>query len=177
MAKAREYYRKGTHALKAQDSSQALTLFAKAHLLDPTNGLYLAAYELARQQWVGNMIHTANQDQQSGKTTAAKQQLQQALSLDPDNPFVQEHIQSLDTEQEPAVIEIAPDAELTGAGLIELAPAQIQSTFHLRGNAQDILHQVLSAPYGITAILDDSVPTKQIQLDLDHASFTQALTP
>jgi type II secretory pathway component GspD/PulD (secretin) len=172
MAKAREYFRKGTHALKAQDSSQALTLFAKAHLLDPTNGPYLAAYELARQQWVGNMIHTANQDQQSGKTTAAKQQLQQALSLDPDNPFVQEHIQSLDTEQEPAVIESRPMPKFA-TGLIELAPAQIQSTFHLRGNAQDILHQVLSA-YGITAILDDSVPTKQIQLDLDHASFTQA---
>ena len=173
MAKAREYFRKGTHALKAQDSSQALTLFAKAHLLDPTNGPYLAAYELARQQWVGNMIHTANQDQQSGKTTAAKQQLQQALSLDPDNPFVQEHIQSLDTEQEPAVIESRPMPKFA-TGLIELAPAQIQSTFHLRGNAQDILHQVLSA-YGITAILDDSVPTKQIQLDLDHASFTQAI--
>ena len=172
MAQAREYFRKGTHALKSQDSSQALSLFAKAHLLDPTNGPYLAAYELARQQWVGNMIHTANQDQQAGKTSAAKQQLEQALSLDPDNPFVQEHIQSLNADQEPAVIESRPMPQFA-TGLIELAPAQIQSTFHLRGSAQDILHQVLSA-YGITAILDDSVPTKQIQLDLDHASFTQA---
>ena len=172
IAKAREYFRKGTHALKAQDSSQALTLFAKAHLLDPTNGPYLAAYELARQQWVGSMIHTANQDQQQGKSTAAKQQLEQALKLDPDNPFVQEHIQSLDADQEPAVIESRPMPKFA-TGLIELAPAQIQSTFHLRGSAQDILHQVLAA-YGITAILDDSVPTKQSQLDLDHASFTQA---
>ena len=172
IAKAREYFRNGTHALKTQDSSQALTLFAKAHLLDPTNGPYLAAYELARQQWVGSMIHTANQDQQQGKSTAAKQQLEQALKLDPDNPFVQEHIQSLDADQEPAVIESRPMPKFA-TGLIELAPAQIQSTFHLRGSAQDILHQVLAA-YGITAILDDSVPTKQIQLDLDHASFTQA---
>ncbi|HEY5256652.1 MAG TPA: hypothetical protein VIJ53_18505, partial [Acidobacteriaceae bacterium] len=172
MAQAREYFRKGTHALKSQDSSQALALFAKAHLLDPTNGPYLAAYELSRQQWVGNMIHTAKQDQQAGKTSAAKQQLEQALSLDPDNPFVQEHIQSLTADQEPAVIESRPMPKFA-TGLIELAPAQIQSTFHLRGSAQDILHQVLSA-YGITAILDDSVPTKQIQLDLDHASFTQA---
>jgi type II secretory pathway component GspD/PulD (secretin) len=172
VAKAREYFRKGTHALQSMDSSQALTLFAKAHLLDPANGPYLAAYELARQQWVGSMIHTANQDQQTGKTTAAKQQLEQALSLDPDNPFVQEHIQSLDAEQEPAVIESRPMPKFA-SGLIELAPAQIQSTFHLRGNAQDILHQVLSA-YGITAILDNSVPTKQVQLDLDHASFAEA---
>ena len=172
IAKAREYFRKGTHALQSKNSSQALTLFAKAHLLDPTNGPYLAAYELARQQWVGTMLQTAKQDQQAGKNTAAKQQLEQALNLDPDNPFVQEHIQSLDAEQEPAVIESRPMPKFA-TGLIELAPAQIQSTFHLRGSAQDILHQVLSA-YGITAIMDDSVPTKQIQMDLDHASFTQA---
>jgi len=172
VAKAREYFRKGTHALRSKDSSQALTLFAKAHLLDPTNGPYLAAYELARQQWVGLMLQTAKQDQQTGKNTAARQQLEQALNLDPDNPFVQEHIQSLDDEQEPAVIESRPMPKFA-TGLIELAPAQIQSTFHLRGSAQDILHQVLSA-YGITALMDDSVPTKQIQLDLDHASFTQA---
>jgi type II secretory pathway component GspD/PulD (secretin) len=172
IAKAREYFRKGTHALQSKDSSQALTLFAKAHLLDPTNGPYLAAYELARQQWVGTMLQTARQDQQAGKTTAAKQQLQEALNLDPDNPFVQEHIQSLDAEQEPAVIESRPMPKFS-SGLVELAPAQIQSTFHLRGNSQDILNKVLSA-YGITAILDDSVPTKQIQLDLDHATFTQA---
>jgi type II secretory pathway component GspD/PulD (secretin) len=172
VATAREYFRKGTRALQSMDSSQALTLLAKAHLLDPTNGPYLAAYELARQQWVGSMIHTANQDQQAGKTAAAKQQLEQALSLDPDNPFVREHIQSLESQQEPAVIESVPMPKFS-SGLIELAPATIQSTFHLRGNAQDILRKVLTA-YGIVAILDDSVPTKQVQLDLDHASFAEA---
>lgn len=172
LAEAREYFRKGTHALKSKDSSKALALFAKAHLLDPTNGPYLAAYELARQQWVGAMLQTAKQDQQSGKNTAAKQQLEQALNLDPGNSFVQEHIQSLAVEQEPAVIESRPMPKFA-TGLVELAPAQIQSTFHLRGGAQDILHQVFSA-YGITTLMDDSVPTKPVQLDLDHASFRQA---
>ena len=172
IAKAREYFRKGTHALKSKDSSKALTLFAKAHLLDPTNGPYLAAYELSRQQWVGTMLQTAKQDRQSGKNNAARQQLEQALSLDPGNSFVQEHIQSLAVEQEPAVIESRPMPKFA-TGLVELAPAQIESTFHLRDGAQDILHQVFSA-YGISTIVDDSVPTRQVQLDLDHASFRQA---
>ena len=174
VAKAREYFRKGTRALRSRNSSQALTLFAKAHLLDPGNGPYLAAYELARQQWVGGLLLTASQDRQAGKTASAKQQLEQALSLDPDNPYVREHIQSLDSEQEPAIIESAPMPKFS-TGLVELAPVPIQSTFHLRGNAQDILHKVLSA-YGITAILDDSVPAKEIQLDLDHATFAEAST-
>jgi type II secretory pathway component GspD/PulD (secretin) len=174
VAKAREYFRKGTRALRSRNSSQALTLFAKAHLLDPGNGPYLAAYELARQQWVGGLLLTASQDRQAGKTASAKQQLEQALSLDPDNPYVREHIQSLDSEQEPAIIESAPMPKFS-TGLVELAPAPIRSTFHLRGNAQDILHKVLSV-YGITAILDDSVPAKEIQLDLDHATFAEAST-
>lgn len=172
IAQAREYFHKGTSALRSKDSSKALTLFAKAHLLDPTSGPYLAAYELARQQWVGTMLQTAKQDQQAGKNTAAKQQLEQALNLDPGNSFVQEHIQSLNVEQEPAVIESRPMPKFA-TGLVELAPAQIQSTFHLRGSAQDILHKIFSA-YGITALMDDSVPTKQVQLDLDHASFRQS---
>lgn len=172
VAKAREYFRKGTRALQSQDSSRALALFAKAHLLDPANGPYLAAYELARQQWVGGLIQTARQDQRAGKIDSANQQLQHALSLDPDNPFVREHIESLDSQEDPAVIESVPMPKFS-SGLIELAPAPIQSTFHLRGNAQDILHRILSA-YGITAILDDSVPTKQIQLDLTNASFAEA---
>lgn len=172
VAKAREYFRKGTRALQSKNSSRALALFAKAHLLDPANGPYLAAYELARQQWVGGLIQTARQDQQVGKNESAKQQLEQALSLDPDNPFVREHIQSLDTQEDPAVISAAPMPTFS-SGLIELAPAPVQSTFHLRGSAQDVLRKVLSS-YGITAILDDSVPSKQIQVDLDHVSFAEA---
>lgn len=172
IARAREYFRKGTHALRSKDSSKALTLFAKAHLLDPTSGPYLAAYELARQQWVGTLLETAKQDQKSGRNAAAKRQLEHALNVDPGNPFVQEHIQSLDAEQEPAVIESRPMPKFA-TGLIELAPAQVQPTFHLRGSAQDILHRVFSA-YGITALMDNSVPAKPIQLDLDHVSFRQA---
>ncbi|MHB1935292.1 MAG: hypothetical protein ACYCOR_01755 [Acidobacteriaceae bacterium] len=171
-AKAREFFRKGTRALKTKNSARALTLFAKAHLLDPGNGPYLAAYELARQQWVGGLLQTAKQAQQAGNTSAAKQRLKQALNLDPDNPYVRENIQSMDSEQEPAVIASVPMPKFS-SGLVELAPAPIQSTFHLQGNAQDLLHKVFAA-YGITAILDDSVPTKQNQMDLTNANFAEA---
>ncbi len=173
-AKARDAFRKGTSALQAQDSPRALKLFAEAHRLDPGNGSYLAAYELARQQWVGGMVQAARHEENAGKNTSAKQELEQALSLDPGNPYVQEHIQSLATEEDPAVVASEPMPTFS-SGLVELIPRPIRSTFHLRGNAQQILHQVFSA-YGITTILDDSVPAKQIQFDLTNASFTEAST-
>lgn len=172
IAKGRDAFRKGTGALQSQDSQRALKWFAEAHRLDPANGSYLAAYELARQQWVGGMLQQAKREEDAGKATSAKQQLEQALNLDPGNPFVQEHIQSLAAEQDPAVVQSKPMPTFS-SGLIELTPNPIRSTFHLRGSAQQILHQVFSA-YGITTILDDSVPTKQVQFDLTNASFTGA---
>ncbi len=171
-ASARDAFRKGTRALKARDSSHALKWFAEAHRLDPNNGPYLAAYELARQQGVVGLMQTAKQKEKLGKAASAKQELQQALRLDPDNPYVQEHIQSLASEEEPAVVE-SPLMPKFSSGVVELAPTSVRSTFHLRGNAQKILHQLFLS-YGITAILDDSVPTQQIRLDLTNASFKEA---
>lgn len=172
--KARELFRKGTQALQAQESERAAKFFGKAHLLDPGNGTYLAAYEIARQQRIGGMLQAANNDQQLGNPSSAKQQLLAALKVDPDNPYVQEHLKSLATEDEPAVIHAGPMPQFS-QNLIELAPASNTATFHLRGSAQQIIQRVLHA-YGITALLDDSVPTTLISFDLDNASFSQAST-
>lgn len=172
--KARELFRKGTHALKNQDSARAAKLFSQAHRLDPANGAYLAAYEIARQQRVSGILRAASDDQENGRTASAKQRLLSALTVDPDNPYVQEHLQSLATEDEPAVVESAPMPQFSRS-LIELAPTSARATFHLRASAQQIVQRVLLA-YGITAILDDSVPATQVRFDLDNASFADAST-
>lgn len=168
--KAQELFRKGTQALRKQKSERAAKLFAEAHRLDPGNGAYLAAYEIARQQRVGGILLVANDDQKQGKSSSAKQQLLTALKVDPDNPYVQEHLQSLATEE--AVVQTSPMPRFS-RNLIELAPALHTATFHIRGSNQQIIQRVLQA-YGITALLDDSVPTTQNTFDLDNASFSQA---
>jgi general secretion pathway protein D len=172
--KARELFRKGTHALQNQNSARAAKFFSEAHRLDPGNGAYLAAYEIARQQRIGGMLRLASDDRENGKTASAKQQLLSALKVDPDNPYVQEHLQSITTQNESAVVQFAPMPQFSRT-LIELAPASARATFHLRGTAQQIVQRVLLA-YGLTAILDDSVPTKEVRFDLDNASFADAST-
>ncbi len=171
-AKARELFRKGTDALRAEKSTRALKLFAAARRLDPANGTYLAAYEIARQQQVGGILQAANEDRQLGKSAPAKQALLKAMSLDPGNPYVEEHLQTLAAEEEPAVVQSMPMPQFS-SGLVELAPASIRATFHLRANAQQVVQQVLLA-YGITAMLDDSVPTKEVRVDLTNAPFAAA---
>ena len=173
-AKAREAFTKGTHALRTEDSTQAMRWFAEALRLDPGNAAYRTAYDLATQQRVGSLIQAATHDVKQGKSDAAKRELQQALRVDPGNPYVEEHVSSLTAEQEPAVVASKPMPQFS-SGVVALSPASIRSTFHIRANAQQVLRQVYSS-YGITAILDDSVSTKQVRFDLTSASFAQAST-
>ncbi|MHB8302391.1 MAG: hypothetical protein ACYDC6_06065 [Acidobacteriaceae bacterium] len=168
---ARQLFRKGTRALHRHKSSEALQLLSRAHQLDPANGSYLAAYEIARQQVVGILMQTAAADKKNGKQEHAVGQLQRALHVDPNNPFVQEHLQSLAAE-EPAVVRSTPMPEFH-SGVIELAPTPGRATFHIGGNAQQVIQRVFQA-YGLTAIIDDSVPTRNLRLDLKNVLFAEA---
>ena len=170
---ARDLFRKGTRALHAHKSTQALELLSEAHQLDPANVPYLAAYEIARQQIVSTMMQSAAADTRAGKAGPAASQLQQALKVDPNNPFVQEHLQSL-AREEPAVVQSMPMPEFH-SGVVDLQPTEGRVTFHLSGSAQQIIQRVFQA-YGVNAIVDDSVPTQNIRLDLTNASFSEAST-
>lgn len=172
--KARELFRRGTEALKERKSRRAVKLFGAASRLDPANGAYLAAYEIARQQEIGGLLQAASAAQKIGQQTAAKNKLMAAMSLDPGNPYVEQHLQSLASAEEPAVVPSIPVPEFS-SGLVELAPTAGRATFHLRGDGQQVIKNVFHA-YGITAILDDSVPTKPVRLDLANGSFAEAST-
>lgn len=171
-ATARKLFEKGTQALKVHDAPRALKLLARAHQLDPGDVQYLAAFEIARQQMVGVMMLGATKDQKSGKQDHAVEQLQQALKVDPDNPYVKEHLLALSDAEAPAVARSTPMPEFA-SGVIELAPTPVRATFHMRGNGQQLIQHVFSA-YGVLAIVDDSVPSKTVQLDIENASFADA---
>lgn len=173
-ALARELFRKGTRALHAHKSADALRMLAEAHQLDPANGPYLAAYEIARQQVIGMMMQSAAAEKKSGSQQAAAKHLQQALQFDPNNPYVKERLQSLATEEEPTVVRSTPMPEFH-SGVVDLVPNSDSASFRLNGNAQQIIKQVFHA-YGVTAILDDSVPSQKIRFDLNDAHFSEAST-
>lgn len=174
--KARALFQKGVEAFKAQQSKRAMKYFAQAEHLDRTNGAYIAAYEIARQQQIGGAVQGAKTAQQAGQEQQARQKLMAALSLDPDNQYVKEHLESLDTgtsaTQEPEVVRAFPEPQFS-SGVVELEPAPIQATFHLKGPAQQVIPQVFRA-YGILPILDDSVPKTDVRIDLTNANFDVA---
>ena len=174
---ARKYFAKGTAALKKGESDQAFHWLSQAHELVPDDVQYLANQEIARQQRVAKLLLLAEKQQNSGAHDAALGTLQQAQNIDPDNPFVREHIQvasqTLDP-QFPATARLAPLPELD-SGVITLAATTTPESFHLRASAQDLIHRVFES-YGITVMLDDSVPNTSVRLDMDNVSFASAST-
>jgi general secretion pathway protein D len=173
MQKARSAFVKGTAALKANQPKRAMQWFHKAHQLDPSNGAYLAAFEIARQQRIGDMIHAARKEKSAGQQNAARDSLMAAMSLDPGNPYVQQEVNALTPAGTLSTADTAPMPKLARGSAAELAPAPVRATFHLRGSPQQLIPQIFSA-YGITPILDDSVPAKPVQIDLTNAPFSEA---
>ncbi len=122
--------------------------------------------------------------------------LQRALAIDPANPMVLEHLNQLagaksnanigaTASTAPALLEAAmpdriQDQDSLSDGPIELQPKLDKHSFHTRGSQRQIVQDVFRA-YGIEATVSDSGAgsqssmNKQVRLDLDDASFPEAM--
>lgn len=175
--KAEKLFAKGTAALKKGDSVHALLWLAQAHQLVPNNMGYLANYELAKQQRVTKLLQKAKQQQSSGAQAAALKTLHLAQSIDPDSPFVREHLLATSqamSAQPAATIHLNPMPQLS-SGLIHLEATTAKQSFHFRANMHDLIQRVYKA-YGITTLLDESVPNTSVRIDMDNMSFAAAST-
>jgi type II secretory pathway component GspD/PulD (secretin) len=57
---------------------------------------------------------------------------------------------------------------------IRLAPSDAVKSFHLHGYSPDVLRQVTSA-YGIRAIVDNSVESRNLSFDLENVNYAKAM--
>jgi hypothetical protein len=101
--------------------------------------------------------------------------LQQALSLDPGNGSVAEHLRQLADDV------IAADPDLGGqrqgpelGGMEHLAPTSGEHSFHIHATQRQIIQQVFRA-WGIEPAVDDSIRGNVARFDLDNAGFEDAV--
>ena len=141
--KAEKLYLQGAKLLDQDDCHGAYQAFTAAAALDPANQQYGAAREIARQHLVTQLVQEAVKARLSGHPEVSRQKLEEALVLDPKNPVIAQHVQELANDQKMFVDQ--DDAESVDAeGPIELTPANVKKSFHLKGTQQEILRQVLS---------------------------------
>ena len=149
--------------------SEAFEHFKAAAKLAPDNPKYLKALELARQDLVVEAIRAGNQAMAAGDQLEALLRFREALQLDPDNEFARQALEN-------ALPPEAPNPTRKSlAGIVRVQPEPGVRKFHLRGNTRDIISQVTLA-YRVTAIFDDSVPNRAVRLDMEDATWREAMS-
>src|SRR5580698_3991914 len=93
--KAEEFYAQAVRAMEKGDVDEAEKAFAKAAKADPTNHDYAVDLEIARQHSVAKLIQDANKAKMTGHAEVARAKLAEALTLDPKNQDVAQHIDDL----------------------------------------------------------------------------------
>ena len=154
---------------------EALPKYQLAAKLDPTNKNYALAAELTRSHAVTSLIQTAAKERIRGDAVAERVALEHALELDPRNIQVTEHLHELGDDalrgQSTPIYE--QGAESVGEALT-IHPTPGVKSFHLHTDSHQAIEQVFKG-YGLEATIDDSVRRAQVRLDVDDATFAQAM--
>ena len=173
--RAASLYMRAAEAYQKQQFEKALDLDREAAALDPTNPDYTLAAEIARSHAVTALIQQAAHDTTRSDLAAAHAALARALQLDPQNQNVADHIRSLaDAEVAPQPESPLPLKAPQLAPPLQISPSAETHSFHLNADLRQIIPQVYSA-YGIKATVDAGVRGQRIRLDIDDATFAQAM--
>ena len=184
--KAAKLYLHGVDLLKNQQPEPAWDLLKQAVELMPDNRTYIEAAELARQSTVTQLVQQASRERTNGATEDSAKLLQRAQAIDPSNPLVLEHLGQLADAVAGTKVGatansilgpqagISGDADTIAGGPIELLPKQEKHSFHLHNNQRQVVQEVFRG-YGIDASIHDSVQNKQVRLDIDDATFAEAM--
>ncbi len=196
LREAASAYLAGAKKLEQNDLDAAEERFQRALKLDPENRNYAIAISVTRDHRVTELVRHATSARQRGDQKTADTLLAEARAIDPQNPFVLEHIGPFIAAS--ALAQPQPFADATSladqgqiltaadtrepwrikgpalAGAIRLAPESGLKSIHFRGSSGDVIRNVALA-YGIRAIIDDSVEQKQLQFDLEGVTYRQAM--
>ena len=173
--RAAKLYLAAARLFDAEQFEEAMDIYRQVAALDPSNPAYALAVDVARSHAVTALIQSAAKDRIQGDPASARAALAHARELDPKNALVTQHLHELSDDQ--LAGQITPPYERGARTVGEaavLAPVEGIHNFHLHTDQRAAIQQVFRA-YGLEATVDLSVRAVQIRLDVDNASFGQAM--
>ncbi len=173
LKKGKKAFDQGLRLQKEKQQEEAFEKFKAAAELAPGNVDYVTAREMARQELVYNHVQQGNNDLAAGKQIEAMAEFRHALELDPANAFAKQRLNDALGQWTPATIHKTTIVESSNE--IHVQPKNARLDFSFRGDSHELLTQVASA-YGISAILDDTVPSRHLRFDMEHVDFAEAMS-
>lgn len=176
--KAAKLYLDGVKRMEKQRYEDAWKLLKQAVELDPANGTYLRAADLARESTVTQLVQEASRARARGDDADATELIRRAAEIDPANPIVVQHRGEIAdaAASEPSGLSINEEGakESNTASAVVLEPRKEKHSFHLRTGSRQVLDEVYKA-YGVTPMLHDSVQNRQVRFDVDNVEFGDAV--
>ena len=169
---AKRAFERGVKLEKEKHLDQALEQFENASHLVPRDVDFATAREMTRQELVYDHMQRGNAALSGGKEIEALAEFGTALKLDPDNHFAQQRI--VDALGESAGKVTSAPQVVAEAGEIQVEPSAVHADFHIHGDSRDLLTQIAKT-YGITATIDESVPSRRVGFDIQDVDFYTAM--
>jgi hypothetical protein len=169
---ARAAFERGVKLERSKSLDASFAEFQQASDLIPQNVDYITAREMVRQQLVAVHLERGNRNLDGGRQVEALAEFRIALELDPKNEFAQQRMR--DAFGPPPTVG-APGPQLVASASTP-APAATPGIrdFHYGGNSRDLISTVASS-FGVTAIFDDSMPSRNVRFDVQDVDFPQAM--
>ncbi len=172
LKQARRAFQRGLVEQYDHHLEEAYAEFDEASRLVPNNGDYLTAREILRQAVVSQHLDHGNQNLQRDRPVEAMAEFRSALHLDPTNQTAQQQVQQMAGVSNAGIPERVQVVEAEDS--IDLTPETGVRDFHYRGDSHGLIEQVAAA-YGLTAVLDPSVPNQHVRFDLTEVDFFTAM--
>jgi type II secretory pathway component GspD/PulD (secretin) len=173
--RAVKLYLASSKLFASEQFEEAMHGFEQASTLDPSTADYRLAADVARSHAVTALIQTAAKDRMRADASGARAALAHALVLDPENISVTQHLYELGDDALLGLTKPLYQQPASAIGeSVELAPSAGLHSFHLHTDQRQVILQVFRT-YGLEATIDESVHPGPIRLDIDNASFPQAM--
>jgi hypothetical protein len=170
--KAKEAYKRGLRAEKAQDWEAAHDAFSDAVDWDPTDREYLLHREIARSQLVQAKMDLAERDAVSGRLKEARSELIAAAYLDPANRVVRERLTELSALEPDTASSQPKEVELAGETHLEHQAGT--RNFDYRGDTQGAYDQV-AHQFGVEVAFDVDLRPRTVRFQVSDVDFPTAM--
>jgi hypothetical protein len=170
--KAKEAYKRGLRAEKAQDWEAAHDAFSDAVDWDPAQREYLLHREIARSQLVQAKMDLAERDAVSGRLKEARSELIAAAYLDPANRVVRERLTELSALEPDTASSQPKEVEL--AGETHLQHQDGTRNFDYRGDTQGAYDQV-AHQFGVEVAFDVDLRPRTVRFQVSDVDFPTAM--